>query len=230
MNRSKTIGVFAGIFAIAIGAIILSGDSASSFMVSAIPQSQDKVGMLGHVEYTVLDESGQVKAYIQNDNTVTDMGFDCTALAIFDSADSSGTCNSGTAEFKYIAIGNHTLGAPDGLETTLDVSGGSGCADSTNDGEMARRLVNPTFDSTTVDQTVVELQTASPFTFKAGNATAVKQSGIFNGATTQDSEGRCTSIGTTDMFSIQELAGANGITVSDGDSLSVKWTITISGT
>ena len=55
------------------------------------------------------------------------------------------------------------------------------------------------------------------------------QSGIFNtdnpkSATT----GECSSLAASaSMFAIQNLNGITGITVSDGDSLSVKWTITV---
>jgi len=85
MNRLQTIGLFAGIFAIAMGAISLNDTSESFFMVSATPQSQEDVGMLGHVEYTVRDASGDIISYIQTDNIVTDAGKDCVAKGMFNS-------------------------------------------------------------------------------------------------------------------------------------------------
>ena len=82
----------------------------------------------------------------------------------------------------------------------------------------------------------VELDTSNiPFTFTAENATSVIDSGVFNGdyANGPTANHVCTvddPAGTAwDMFSRQLLNGATGITVNDGDSLSVKWTITVGG-
>ena len=236
MNRLKTIGLFAGIFAIAIGAISLSDTSESFFMVSTVPQSQESVGMLGHVEYTVRDASGNIKSYIQTDNIVTQEGKDCVAQTMFDTAETVGTCGA-TSEFNYIAIGNYSVaGIPVVSQFALEEGGSAtnGCASSggasptpTNGGEMARKLINPTFDSSG-DVTIVTLDTVgSAFDFGSSNATVIMQSGVFNGASTQDGIGQCTNSGTTDMFAIQDLNLDAGITVSDGDSLSVKWTITV---
>ncbi len=232
MNRLKTIGLFAGIFAITMGAISLSDTSESFFMVSTIPQSQENVGMLGHVEYTVRDASDNIKSYMQTDNIVTLEGKDCVSLAVFDSADSIGTCLTPTNEFKYIAIGNFTaVGVPVNTSIALDADSGAsnGCATNAvnGEGEMSRKLIDPTFDSSGTS-TVVTLDTVSdPFDFSSSNATDVMSSGIFNAASTQDANGQCTNIGTADIFAIQDLNLDTGITVSDGDSLSVKWTITV---
>ena len=236
MNRLKTIGLFAGIFAIAMGAISLSVTSESFFIAPTVPQSQVNLGMLGHVEYTLKDPSGNIKAYIQADNIVTEAGKDCVAQVMFDSAETVDACGS-TTEFQYIAIGNFSAaGVPIVGASALEEGGSAtnGCASSggasptpTNGGEMSRKLIDPTFLSTgTV--TVVTLDTQSdPFDFDINNATVVMQSGIFNGASTQNVNGECTDTTTDDMFAYQDLNDDNGITVSDGDSLSVKWTITV---
>ncbi|WP_299292834.1 hypothetical protein [Nitrosopumilus sp.] len=242
MNRLNTIGLFAGIFAIAMGAVALNGQSATSFMVSAVPQTQEEFGMIGHVEYNVLDESGAIKQYIQGDNVVVEDGLNCAALAIFDSADSvtGGTCTVGTAEFQYISIGNFSsVGTPAESLEALEAGGSAsnGCAISggtspnpTHGGEMSRRLVDPTFAESS-GNTVVTLELSDPFTFDVNNATDVMQSGIFNAASTQAAKGGdqniCSNIGTADAFAIQDLNNEDGITVTNGDSLSVKWTITV---
>jgi len=231
MNRLKTIGLFAGIFAIAMGAISLSVTSESFFIAPTVPQSQVNLGMLGHVEYTLKDPSGNIKAYIQADNIVTEEGKDCVAQVMFDSAETVDDCGS-TTEFQYIAIGNFTVaGIPVVGTTALEADSGAsnGCAvtGGTGGGEMSRKLIDPTFLSTgTV--TVVTLDTVdNPFDFDINNATIVLQSGIFNGASTQNANGECTDTTTDDMFAYQDLNGDTGITVSEGDSLSVKWTITV---
>ncbi|EGP94712.1 hypothetical protein [Nitrosarchaeum koreense] len=231
MNRLKTIVLFAGIFGIGLGTISLSGVSATSMMVSAAPQTQAGFDMLGHVEYKVLDDSGAIKQYLQGDNIVVIGGKDCVARHVFEN--STGTvCPGGNNEFQYIAIGNYTsAGTPVNTLSALELTGGSGCASSTVDGEMARKQVVPSFTpAVTGTGTIVVLDTTSaPFNFGASNATGpIMQSGIFNGDNAaKDGNGQCTSLGTASMFSVQDLNTDTGITVSSGDSLSVKWTITV---
>jgi len=227
MKRITTIALFAGIFAVTIGTLGFSGDSATSLMVSSLPQSQENVGMLGHVEYKVLDELGSIKQYMQNDNIVVQVGKDCVARMVFDNSTNPGACGN-NGEFQFIAIGNATGGTIDDTKTTLE---GGVCASSGTGGEMARRTVTPTFTAAGAGTgTIVTLDTSgNPFTFGALNTTAVIDSGVFNrdeGA--KDASGQCTTLGASEMFSIQQLNGpTTGISVSDGDSLSVKWTITV---
>ena len=227
MKRITTIALFAGIFAVTIGTLGFSGDSATSLMVSSLPQSQENVGMLGHVEYKVLDEIGNIKQYMQNDNIVVRVGKDCVARAVFDTSVDPGACPT-NAQFQFIAIGNGTTGTIDEAQTTLQ---GGVCATSAADGEMARKLVTPTFTAATGSAgTIVTLDTSGdPFTFDAFNTTKVIDSGVFNAdESAKDGNGQCTTLGTSEMFSIQQLNGpTTGISVSDGDSLSVKWTITV---
>lgn len=230
MNRLKTIVLFAGIFGIGLGTISLSGVSATSMMVSAAPQTQTGFDMLGHVEYKVLDDSGAIKQYLQGDNIVVIGGKDCVARHVFEN--STGTvCPGGNNEFQYISIGNHTeSGTPVNTLSALE-SSGAGCASTSVDGEMARKQVVPSFTpAVTGTGTIVVLDTTSaPFNFGASNATGpIMQSGIFNGDNAaKDGNGQCTSLGTASMFSVQDLNSDTGITVSSGDSLSVKWTITV---
>jgi len=230
MNRLKTIVLFAGIFGIGLGAISLSGISATSLMVSAAPQTQDSFNMLGHVEYKVIDESGAIKQYQQGDNIVVIGGKDCVARLVFENS-TSAVCPEGNNEFQYIAIGNQTTGGvPANTLAALEVSD-SGCADSGTTGEMARKLIIPSFTpAVTGTGTIVVLDTQSdPFDFSADNSSAnIMQSGVFNADEGgKNANGECTTLGTSSMFAVQDLSGDTGIAVSDGDSLSVKWTITI---
>ena len=101
----------------------------------------------------------------------------------------------------------------------------------TVDGEMAGKQVVPSFTpAITGTGTVVVLDTSSDlFDFSASNSTgAIMQSGIFNGPEgALNANGECTTLGTTSMFAVQDLNLDTGITVSNGDSLPVKWTITV---
>lgn len=232
MNRTKTIALFAGIFAIAMTTYGLSGVSASPMVMASIPQAQDGMGMLGHVEYTVLDSNQNVKQYLQSDNVVVRTGTDCAGEFIFGTTNSA-TCTSTGTAYQYIAIGNATTPDAAATDIELDVDGGTGCATSTVDGEQARKLVTPTQTDNDGSGTDVVLDVLTDtFKFDANNATTVTQSAIFNdNVATTASNGSCSSLGAAgtdwEMFSIQDLSGG-GVVVSDGDSLAVKWTITIS--
>jgi hypothetical protein len=248
MKKITSIVLFASIFAVAVGTLGLSGISATPLMVSAAPQTQENVGMLGHVEYKVLDEFGAVKAYMQNDNVVVEAGKDCASQGLFtNSGGQVGQCITDSAAFTYIGIGNgssatinvvnQTLADADAdtdLTTVLCSDNGAG-AGTAGGGDMARRNVTAVFDATGTN-TIVTLDTSSdPFTFDVSNATSVIDSGIFNADYAGIPEGDHTCIVATsqtagadwNMFSRQLLNAATGITVGAGDSLSVKWTITV---
>ena len=228
MNRTKSIALFAGIFAIAMTTYGLSGFSTSSMAMASIPQTQDAMGMLGHVEYTVLDSSDTVKAYLQTDNIVVRTGTDCAGETVFGTTNSA-TCTGTGTTFRYIGIGNGTQGVA-ATDTSL---AGNQCAIN-QAGELARKLVTPTQVDNSGSGTVVTLDVlTNTFKFDASNATTVKQSALFNDdvAAASTTTGSCTTLGAAgtdwNMFSIQDLSGG-GVVVSSGDSLAVKWTITIS--
>jgi len=258
MKRITSIVLFASIFAVAAGTLGFSGISTTSLMTSAVPQTQENFGMLGHVEYLVLDEMGNIKAYMQNDNVVVETGKDCAAQNIFGILFPVGGCITGAGDFTYIGIGNGTVDAssadPGTAQGNQTLAGGSindetgQCsfdtgtgAGNAGGGDMARRNVTATFDSTGTS-TVVTLDTSAvgsfgPFTFDVSNATAVTDSGLFNNnyqgtiVNGQCPEAQFANSGgggsDWNMFSRQLLSAGDGITVTAGDSLSVKWTITV---
>lgn len=235
MNRTKTLALFAGIFAIAMTTYGLSGVSASPMMMASVPHTQEQVGMFGHVEYTVLDDNQSIKSYLQSDNVVVRTGTDCVGERVFGTTNSA-TCTSTGDTFDWIGIGNGTSPAAAEDDTALDDDGSADCGEGVA-GEQARKQVMPTqVDDGSGSGTVVTLDVlTNTFKFDAGNATTITQSGIFNddvglADTAEPHGGQCVTIGATgtdwEMFSIQDLSGG-GVQVSDGDSLAVKWTITI---
>ena len=236
MNRTKTIAAFAGIFAIAMTAFSLSSASASPMAIASIPELNEGNGMniLGHVEYTVYDSDMNVKNYLQSDNIVVHEGKDCAGRLLFGAgAENSSQC-SVNAAFNWIAIGNGTSGGEAVADEELDFTT-TGCAATSAPGELARKQVTPTtlVAATGAAGTQIELDVGTDtFKFTGHNATTtntITQSGLFNAdphvpsATT----GECgTYTGANDnMFAIKELT--SGVAVTAGDSLAVKWTITI---
>lgn len=244
MNRQKSIAFFAAIATVSMITIGLSGVSTTPLMLSSIPQTQESVGMLGHVEYVVRDSTGIITAYIQGDNAVVDDGKDCAAKLLFGTSEDGG-CDNGITAFDFIGIGNvtGTFGSDTNfkqLNTTAAFPYTNSCSGQPGGGEMARKLVTPTIITPADEATngaIVELDLDTPFQFDAGNATTVHQSGIFSddfstpGKTTEPNGGQCLTSGVagTDwsMFALQNLNTGSGIQVTAGDSLSVKWTITI---
>ena len=95
MNSKKTIALFAVIAAVAISTISLTDISAVPLMVSSVPQTYESTGVLGHVEYTLMDSDGLVKGYHQGDNSVVDAGKDCVSAYMFDQTQGTGSCQSG---------------------------------------------------------------------------------------------------------------------------------------
>ena len=74
--------------------------------------------LLGHVTMVAQDPSGNIKAYRQMDNVVTNIGRTCTAAALFGTATTSGSpgCYP-RGDFQYIGIGSKSK-----TEITTDTS------------------------------------------------------------------------------------------------------------
>jgi hypothetical protein len=230
MNRIHTALIFGAILAVTIGTLSYSGISATSLVTSSVPRSTDAMKILGHVEYTVRDSSGLVKAYYQSDNLVVNTGDNCVAARLFDPSGTGPTnhgCTSfGSTGYQFIAIGNQTAQFDDASTNLVQA------ATSVVDGEMARRRDSaPVFTASSGNSTSgaqVIIETPTPFTFSASNATTVQNSALFNAtAGSIDSNGQTTAIGTARAFAIQKLNPA--VTVANGDTLNVRWTITIGG-
>ena len=192
-------------------ATIYASDLGQTPLVVATP-SNDKVGMLGHIEFEHLDNSGDIKGYYQTDNFVTDSGSACTASLLFDRGTDVHACDTtGTLvnEFINIRLGNVQPLADDPADIILDGDMG---------GVKTATSVGFTQTAST-GQTVATIATPTPFDFVTGNATLnVFQAGLFD----ETSGGN--------PFAIQNTTSGDanpGIDVNDGDQLTVTWTITV---
>ena len=226
MNKLHTILVFGAIFAAGLGAVSVNDQAISAFITPTVLDSNSQgISLLGHVEFVVRDSAGNIIQYAQGDNLITTTGGDCIAGELF--GGTPGDCqNLGTWDF--IAIGNMTSPALDvgdfRLDDTTDEDGlstqGSG-----HDGEMARKQVTPGIDVTGSNTIVTLVNTGDAFTFTTTNATTITQSGIFSEGATLNSNGETTVIGNSELLAIQNLSPT--VVVSNGDSLTVTWVITI---
>jgi len=230
MKTTYVVALIAAISAVSIGAISMNGFTVPLAIASASPESGT---MMGHVEYIVRDADGNIKSYTQADNMVVNRGDDCSIAYMFQPTSFTGgadVCtNANPAGFHFIGIGNGTI-TVDAADTTLLDAGSTQVANSASDGLMSVRWDNDTAATASSNGGTVVIATPSPFTFStsgaATNATTVTAAGLFDNtcSTQSTTTGVCTAnTGAMNMFSAQSIS----VAVSDGDSLSVTWTITV---
>lgn len=202
------------------GFISLDAISATSFVTMKVASDIHETGqMIGHVTYELRDANGNLKHYSQSDNVIVDLGTDCAATAIFDTTDASNICGLGTDNgFSFIAIGNSTNTFPLASveDTELDNDGVNGEVDrldSTVSISAADTL------GTGADTTVSIVSPAFTFNGLGPTGTVITQSGLFDSDTG----------GSNNMFSVRDIPGqgGTGLAVTNADTLSVTWTITL---
>jgi hypothetical protein len=221
------------------GFISLDAISATSFATMKVASDVHETSkMIGHVTYELRGADGNIKHYFQSDNMIVDAGTDCAAAAIFDPDDAVCTNLLGDDGFAYVAIGNATVSTDGGVtgalaepdDTALDTSGGgsinfgtgSGTDPKTAGDEMGRSLlIDAGITSASLGTTTVSIASL-PFEFDAANldvgprGTLITQSGLFDSTTGGN------------MFSIRDIPPVGtGLAVTNADTLSVTWTITL---
>ena len=214
MKKYTSIALIGAIVAGIAGFASMGATSTTSLMTIQGTDIHETGQMIGHVTYVVRDMNGQIKHYFQSDNVITNKGRDCSAVAIFGTAESTDCENPGI--FAYIAICNATGEIAEFDDLALDISG--------DDGEMDRsgEIVADIIPATT-GGTVVSIVTVAPFEFKylGSSGTSVTQSGLF------DTDG---TVLPGNMFAIKDISpGTGGLHVNTDDTLSVTWTITLTG-
>lgn len=230
MKTTYVVALIAAISAVSIGAISMNGFTVPLAIASTSPESGT---MMGHVEYILRDADGNIKSYAQGDNMVVNRGDDCSIAYMFQPTSATGgadVCtNFNPAGFHFIGIGNGTI-TVDAADTTLLDAGATTVASSGTGGIMSVRWDNNTAATASSNGGTVVIATESPFTFSTSgavtNATTVTAAGLFDNTCSAQSTttGICTAnSGVMNMFSAQSIS----VVVSDGDSLSVTWTITV---
>ncbi len=219
MKRYTSLALI-GVLVVGIaGFISLDAFSATSFVTMKAASDIHETGqMIGHVTYELRGADGNIKHYSQSDNVIVDVGTDCAATAIFDTADVAGLCTLGGTGFSFIAIGNTTTANPSSVEDIeLDNDG--------TDGEMDRLaassvgITSADTLGTGADTTVSIVSPAFTFNTLGPAGTVITQSGLFDSA----------AGGSDNMFSVRDIPGQSGtgLAVTNADTLSVTWTITL---
>ena len=232
----NSIAVFA-IIAVAAVSIGITGVSANSLMTaSVLPEMNTKSFMMGHLEYTLVDENGNVKTYGQTDNFITTAGDRCIAELLFEpgSGDTSNAaCN--TAAFGVIGISNQTFTAGDAqsMNDEQPATGQVGIMATVN--ATSINLSNPAVD-TEDGFTLVTAELSNsghPFVFQTdGSPSNSSQTSaqaelaylLQSNCQGVETDGSCDAVPGGDILASQSLSD---LSVSDGDSLTITWTVTI---
>lgn len=175
--------------------------------------------MTGHVTTILTDSDGNVKQYRQSDNVITNNGENCVSKLLFQAAGGSGL-GSGTGTsvctgalshaWDIIAVGTGT-GKANGTDYVLGT-------ELTTNGFQRAAATTKTFTNSSGSGATSSAQVVLAKTFtNTGTSVQVAESGLFNN----------TSANTNGMFARQNFTA---ITVANGDSLTVQWTINIGGT
>ena len=222
-----------GIALAAVGGLFGASVTGQLFDVNQNSQLDSSAYMLGHIEFTVTDEFGNIKDYRQTDNLILNDGENCVLKALFGSGGptttssaSGGGCTGAVTEgYNYIAIGNATADVVTGGASELGISGADSAIDTeiTGNGMARTQATTITLTNSTADAadgaggaTAVLSHTFTASALGATGTVDVDNSGLFNG----------TASTTDGIFSWQEF---DEIPIGNGDSLTVEWTIEIGG-
>ena len=227
MKTTSMIALIAVISAASIGAISMNGFSAIPFATASV--SPESGTMMGHVEYILRDADGNIKTYVQGDNSVVDRGDNCVMSYAFGPGNPGADtdfCVSNANGFRFIGIGNSTATTTSEATTLTNQLArvASSGAQASFGGLMAMKTDSQLVYTNSNNGGTVVIATETPFVFTAGkNATTVLSAGLFD-ATCTATAGICTAYASPqNMFAVQAIS----VVVAGGDTLNVTWTITV---
>lgn len=212
---TNKLSIIALVAIVAVSAGLVGYASSTSEVVSPATSFASSALVSGQMTLELRDSEGNLKAYRQTDNVITANGENCVAKALFAPArytaggvTSGGTCVGAiTVPFSFIALGTGTTqeqNTDNNMQSQTSVSG-LGIASGTV------TFTNSTGSGTPSTASVVSI--AKTFTAGAG-PTNISEAGLFNG----------TDGSLNGMFAHKTFTP---ITVNNGDSLAVTWTINI---
>lgn len=182
---------------------------ATSFVVKPI--------MSGHLTLEVKDADGNLKAYRQTDNIITQQGENCALRMLFTpGASHTGTGTSVcagalTQPFTAIAVGT---GATQEVGTQTGL-----VSESTTNGLGRAGATTVTWSNSTGSEPGKAAQIVLAKTFSVTGSATIQEAGLFNDTAKNDS--------TDAMFARKTFPG---VSVNNLDSLTVTWTINVGNT
>lgn len=224
MNRNTTYSLFGVTLALVaagvLGSNLLTAQT-SGIVAQDVSSSNAGMNMIGHVTTIVTDANGNIKAYRQTDNAVVQDGKDCVTKLVFGGSGTRGAAGTGdctgaiTQPFNVIAVGNGTAAvSPLATDYRLAKEAGGGTTG------LQRQTGTITYTNSSANaggSSIALIQaTFGPLSGQRAGGTQVTESGLFNSTTDNSTSGG--------MFAHQ---GISSITLNNGDSLTIKWTINI---
>ncbi|NHI04109.1 hypothetical protein DYY67_1484 [Candidatus Nitrosotalea sp. TS] len=207
MQRYTTIALFSAIvLSVSILGVYGFTSVPSTLKVQSDTQNIGAVPLLGHVTLTVTDPQGNILTYHQGDNIVVNQAEDCLSKKIFGIA--SNICPTGGAVYSVIGLGNQT--SPPAVaktDTALD-------HEITNQAGLTRLAASTLTETDATSGAPVSDVLQAQFTDSSSSAATITEAGLFNS----------TAISAVGMFAHQTFSG---VTLNSGDSLTVKWTVTM---
>ena len=172
--------------------------------------------MMGHLQVETFDKDGNLKDYRQTDNAVVDDGEQCISKMLFGTTQASagrgqysGTSactGSLTGAWDVIAIGTDSTAAADTQVILLNETASS-------DGLERGVATTKTWTNGT-GSTTTKIVMSKTFTSDSPRDHTIQESGLFNS----------TTVAGSGMLARQTFSG---VTLSDGDSITVTWTFTV---
>jgi len=197
--------------AIALVAVSLTGSFAVADEFQGGQIAEQKAGMYGHITARVLDDSGNVKQYVQTDNKIVQNGVDQLVIStLIPSVVYTGGIDNALTPVQWMQVGTGG-GAGTSADNTITTIAGCGTQTFTGTGAGAADVAGFASTSVTLTSTFSGATCANP---------AVAEAGLFDNV--------AGSGPSSDMFS----RGIFGVTVNLGaaDSLQVDWTFTFTDT
>lgn len=207
MQRYTTIALFSAI-ALSVGILGVYGLTSvpSTLKVQSDTQTIGAVPMLGHVTMTVKDAQGNILAYHQGDNVVVNQAEDCLSDKVFGIP--SPQCHTGGAVYSVIGLGNQSSpSAANKTNTGLQ-------HEVTNQAGLTRLAASTLTETDATSGAPVSDVLQVQFTDSSPSAATITEAGLFNS----------TVVSSVGMFAHQTFTG---VTLNSGDSLTVKWTVTM---
>jgi len=204
--KYQNFGILASVvFAIGMVGFNLSDGTFSTYQESPVMSSS--AGMLGHIEAIATDSEGNIKAYIQTDNAITNRGINCTFVTVFGAPTNVDQCSNTTDAFNDIALSGTSIGAMT-LQSnrTSDELSGSGYTAGDADTVSINQVATGTTRSATPEVTIT----------KAFSVTATDS--VFAASLTNS---------TGAVFAYKDFG--TSVNLSSGDSLTVNWLIQLTG-
>jgi L-ribulose-5-phosphate 3-epimerase UlaE len=205
--KTLLVAIIGAIVAVgAISAVSTVGFTDDGLSITSINPVKSSAAVMGHVTLTAYDEDGNIKAYRQTDNVVTNVGDDCIAAVIFAGASAHGCTTPALGKFDNIAIGT---------------------GDSSSATETTKTLVNPNVPGT-ISPTGWTTAVVTPATGQGGastllTATFYDVNAVITEAAIQDGT---TTVGTESVLAVQSF---DSITLGATDDLTIQWTVVIDG-